>query len=93
VLAVSAHDIQGLIAVIGAFAVPLLGIVAWVVAKGMGNWRKVRVSEHLAALKQTMIERGMSAEEIERVLAAGVPAHEESHECSGEPSRRERCRR
>jgi hypothetical protein len=35
------------------------------------EWRRSRESEHLAALKQTMIERGMSADEIERVLNAG----------------------
>jgi len=38
------------------------------------NWRKARESEHLTLLKQSMIERGMSAEDIERVLKAGMPA-------------------
>jgi hypothetical protein len=33
----------------------------------------VRESEHQAALKQSMIERGMSADEIERVMNAGRP--------------------
>jgi hypothetical protein len=37
------------------------------------NWRKARESEHITLLKQSMIERGMSAEDIERVLNAGVP--------------------
>ncbi|MGQ4828120.1 hypothetical protein, partial [Enterococcus faecalis] len=32
------------------------------------NWRKAQESEHAAALKQSMIERGMSVDEIERVL-------------------------
>ena len=68
----SAHEI-GLVAVIGAFAVPLLGILGWIITTWMANWRKVRVSEHLAALKQTMIERGMSADEMERVINAGLP--------------------
>jgi hypothetical protein len=35
------------------------------------NWRRARESEHLAALKQSMIERGMSADDIERVINAG----------------------
>lgn len=46
--------------------IPVVGIVAYYWFKG----QKVR-SENL--LKRTMIERGMSADEIERVLAAHVP--------------------
>ena len=37
------------------------------------NWRKVREAEQSAALKQSMVEKGMSADEIERVLKAGAP--------------------
>jgi hypothetical protein len=51
---------------------PILGwVVTDVVEKLAINWRKARESEHLAALKQSMVERGMSAEEIERVVNAG----------------------
>jgi hypothetical protein len=51
---------------------PILGwIITDIVQKIADNWRKVRVSEHLAALKQSMIDRGMTAEEIERVINAG----------------------
>jgi hypothetical protein len=32
------------------------------------NWRMARESEHQAALKQTMIDKGMSVEDIERVV-------------------------
>lgn len=32
------------------------------------QWRKVRIAEMELSLKSQMIERGMSAEEIERVL-------------------------
>src|SRR5262249_3447069 len=32
------------------------------------NWRMARESEHLAALKQTMVDKGMSVEDIERVV-------------------------
>ena len=35
------------------------------------SWRKVREAEQTAALKQSMVEKGMSADEIERVLKAG----------------------
>jgi hypothetical protein len=38
------------------------------------TWRKTHESEHLAALKQSMVEKGMSAEDIERVINAGRPA-------------------
>lgn len=38
----------------------------------MGNLRRMRQSEHLTILKQTMIEKGMSADEIERILRAGM---------------------
>jgi hypothetical protein len=78
-------DVPGLVAVIGAFAVPIVAILGWVVTTWMSNWRKVRVSEHLAALKQTMIERGLSADEIERVINAGLPPREEAEGCPEPP--------
>jgi hypothetical protein len=53
--------------------IPCLG---WIITSIMHSWQKVRVSEHLAALKQSMIERGMSAQDIERVIKAGAPAQE-----------------
>lgn len=37
------------------------------------SWRRVREAEQTAALKQSMVEKGMSAEDIERVLRAGKP--------------------
>ncbi len=43
--------------------------VVWVIAD---QWRKVRVAAYNARLKQLMVERGMSAGEIERVLQAGA---------------------
>jgi hypothetical protein len=46
-------------------------IIPVVVTSIAKNWRKVRESEHLAALKQSMIERGMSVEEMERVINLG----------------------
>jgi hypothetical protein len=53
-------------------------IIVAVVSSVAKNWRKVHESEHLAVLKQSMIERGMSADEIERVLRAGPEALTES---------------
>jgi hypothetical protein len=46
-------------------------IIVAVVSRITKTWRMVQESEHAAALKQSMIERGMSADEIERVLRAG----------------------
>lgn len=40
-------------------------MIVWVVAH---HWRKHRVAAYNARLKQLMIERGMSADEIERVI-------------------------
>ncbi len=68
----SAGQITGLVAVICG---PLIAIVAVISA----SWARVKRAELQArrhevdaSLKQQMIERGMSAEEIERVLTAGV---------------------
>jgi len=48
-------------------------VIVGVVRAFTDNWRKVREAEQLAALKQSMVEKGMSADEIERVLKAGGP--------------------
>ena len=49
----------------------------WIVpatASGIAkHLRKAREFEQVTALKHSMIERGMSAEEIERVINAGTP--------------------
>jgi hypothetical protein len=47
------------------------GIIIAVAQTIATTWRRARESEHLAVLKQSMIDRGMSADEIERVLNAG----------------------
>jgi hypothetical protein len=46
-------------------------IVTSVVQSICSNWRKARESEHLAVLKQQMLDRGLSVQEIERVCNAG----------------------
>jgi hypothetical protein len=65
----------------GVLTVTLL-FGGWIIVAVIGslgkNWRKVHESEHMAALKQSMIERGMSVEEIERVLRAGPAGLEDS---------------
>jgi hypothetical protein len=54
----------GLVAVAGGLLLGLVAVVA-------GCWQKVRRAEVAAALKQDMLNRGMSAEDIRTVLDAG----------------------
>ena len=77
-----------MIGLAGVVAGPLVAIVAIVCAA----WAKVRraeskahIAEVEAALKQQMIERGMSADEIERVMAAGQKSREAQDAGVGEP--------
>ena len=53
-----------------------LPILGWIVTEIVETWLKARTSEQLIALKHGMVERGMSADEIERVLNAGTPANQ-----------------
>jgi hypothetical protein len=48
-------------------------VIVGVVKAFTDNWRKVREAEQMAALKQSMVDKGMSAADIERVLKAGGP--------------------
>jgi hypothetical protein len=57
------HEIVPVLAIVGGLLIAAIGIF-------VGSWRKVRQAEMDAALKQDMLNRGMSAEEIERVLKA-----------------------
>lgn len=53
-----------------AITVLVLGAIiafTWIIAD---QWRRARVAAYNARLKQMMIERGMSADEIERVIKA-----------------------
>ena len=55
--------------VVAVTSVVTIGIflVVWTLAH---QWRRARVAAYNARLKQLMIERGMSADEVERVLEA-----------------------
>lgn len=53
------------------FTVVILGAIVGVVAIITYNKRKERETEMQLSLKAQMLERGMSAEEIERVIEAG----------------------
>ena len=57
-------EIIGLFAVVGGLLCAVVGILS-------GNWQKVRKAEINAALKQDMLNRGMSADDIRTVMEAG----------------------
>ena len=52
------------IAVVGGLAIPLVAIIG-------GVWHKTVKTNAEHDLKRSMIERGMSVEDIERVMRAG----------------------
>jgi hypothetical protein len=52
-----------LVTILAAMTVTLCSTLAY-------HWRRVRVAAYNAKLKQLMIERGMTADEIERVIHA-----------------------
>lgn len=58
---------------LGVVAGPLMLVLIVVVPTLIVYWYKVAKVRAEVELKQTMIERGMSVEEIERVLAAKSP--------------------
>jgi hypothetical protein len=62
--ALDAGQFLGLVAIAGGLLFLLVAVVA-------DCWQKVRRAEVAAALKQDMLSRGMSAEEIRTVLEAG----------------------
>jgi hypothetical protein len=73
-------ELIGLVALIGGMFLGTLGIIlafCW-------NWQVHRRAEIMAGLKQDMLNRGMSAEQIQMVLEAGI---EESGKSSKGPSR------
>ncbi len=55
---------EGTIAVAGAFVIPIVAIIATF-------WYKIARVTSMNELKRRMVQRGMSADEIERVLSAG----------------------
>jgi hypothetical protein len=59
---------QNTLAVLGVFSVPIVAIVATF-------WYKLEQGKSDNDLKRSMVERGMSVDDIERVLSAKV--HEE----------------
>jgi hypothetical protein len=72
----TSHDIVGIVMFSLVF---LAGVIVWLSLQ----WRLHRRTEMEAGLKQLMLERGMSAQDIERVIRArgkGVQAEEPASE-------------
>ncbi len=65
----NAGEIIALVAVSGGLLCAILCGVTGIIA---GCWQEVRRTDILAALKQDMLNRGMSADEIRTVVEAGL---------------------
>lgn len=63
-----AKDLVSILSVTFLFGGGILWLMVATIAE---QWRKVRVAERNAALKQSMVECGFRAEEIVRVVNAG----------------------
>lgn len=64
-----AKDLVGVLFVTFLFG----GLALWLIVATVADaWRRVRVTERTAQLKQSMIERGYRADEIVRVLNASA---------------------
>ena len=59
------EDFAGLVSVVGGMVIFTVAIIAWF-------WHKTRKLEIQAALKQDMLNRGMSADEIQTVIESGA---------------------
>lgn len=67
---------SGHIGMIGFFGIVVgLPVVCWMITSAVTDWRKARVAEQEAVLKQSMIEKGFTADDILRVLAGGHSPH------------------
>jgi hypothetical protein len=66
-------EIIGFSSVVGGLLVAIIAVVAM-------QWRRVRIAEIEASLKQQMLDKGMTAAEIETVMKASQqPAGSASH--------------
>jgi hypothetical protein len=67
-------ELMGFLAVGGGLLIGLVAIVG-------GYWTEIRKTEISAALKQDMLSRGMSADEIQTVMDAGTDRSKELESC------------
>jgi hypothetical protein len=64
----------------------IIVVLALLVVALTVQWRKAREARYNAALRQSMIERGFSADEIVRVLAAGNVHRRRRHPVPAQPA-------
>ena len=64
-----ARDLVAILFVTFTFGGMALWLIVGTIAE---NWRRVRVAERNAVVKQAMVERGYRADEIAKVLNSGV---------------------
>ena len=86
----SGGELIGFFAVVGSLVVvaaTILGSLWAIVRRGECHTRRVELE---TGLKQDMLNRGMSVDEIERVLAAGAPKSQHSA-CASRRAERQRC--
>jgi hypothetical protein len=74
----NAKELIGLAAVVGGMLIAMVAIVSGQWARVRRDELRARQAEVDAALKQQMIERGMSADEIVQVLKAGQTKEKKS---------------
>lgn len=55
------------LAVLGVFGIPIVSVVCY-------YWHKISKDTSDNELKRSMVERGMSADEIERIMSARSPS-------------------
>ncbi len=64
------------------------GVIYGVVYCIVQSWRRVRITEIEATLKQQMLDRGMTAEDIERIMRASSRRAESASEAVTEDDNR-----
>ena len=69
----SSEEVLGLVAIVGAFSSGLILGTLGILLGFYHQAQETRRAESLNAIKQDMIGRGMSSEDIVAVLAAGIP--------------------
>jgi hypothetical protein len=77
----SAEELIPVIAIVGGCLVALVSSAMYYWNKARQSDLALRQAELEAQLKQSMIERGMSADEIQRVLAAKIAPTKPGSRC------------
>jgi hypothetical protein len=76
----SGSEIVGVVAIAGSLLVGLLIVLTAIISH---NWRRMRQFDIETALKQEMVRKGMSADEIERIIRVTRPGDDQP---GGRPS-------